>query len=119
LVAQFEAWSACCRHDHAIAGQLSIIGMDAVFFAVRNAKQAAHHYSTAFGMRRTAVPDSHTSPSSVPRGAGRRHERSLATRRTHARTALRSPSSRRYATTPNAVIAQPAAGTARAKASSL
>ena len=50
---------------------------------------------------------------------GRRYERSLATRRTHARTALRSPSSRRYATTPNAMIAQPAAGTARAQASSL
>ncbi|MBV9093202.1 MAG: 4-hydroxyphenylpyruvate dioxygenase [Streptosporangiaceae bacterium] len=28
--------------------------MDAVVFAVGNAKQAAHHYSTAFGMRRTA-----------------------------------------------------------------
>jgi 4-hydroxyphenylpyruvate dioxygenase len=31
-----------------------IIGMDAVVFAVGNAKQAAHYYSTAFGMRRTA-----------------------------------------------------------------
>src|SRR5487761_243153 len=31
-----------------------IIGMDAVVFAVGNAKQAAHFYSTAFGMRRTA-----------------------------------------------------------------
>src|SRR3984885_13658701 len=29
-----------------------IIGMDAVVFAVGNAKQAAHYYSTAFGMRR-------------------------------------------------------------------
>ncbi|WP_037907101.1 4-hydroxyphenylpyruvate dioxygenase [Actinacidiphila yeochonensis] len=29
-------------------------GMDAVVFAVGNAKQAAHYYSTAFGMRRTA-----------------------------------------------------------------
>jgi 4-hydroxyphenylpyruvate dioxygenase len=28
-----------------------IIGMDAVVFAVGNAKQAAHYYSTAFGMR--------------------------------------------------------------------
>jgi 4-hydroxyphenylpyruvate dioxygenase len=28
--------------------------MDAVVFAVGNAKQAAHYYSTAFGMRRTA-----------------------------------------------------------------
>jgi 4-hydroxyphenylpyruvate dioxygenase len=31
-----------------------IIGMDAVVFAVGNAKQAAHFYSTAFGMRRVA-----------------------------------------------------------------
>jgi 4-hydroxyphenylpyruvate dioxygenase len=31
-----------------------IIGMDAVVFAVGNAKQAAHYYSTAFGMRRIA-----------------------------------------------------------------
>jgi catechol 2,3-dioxygenase-like lactoylglutathione lyase family enzyme len=28
--------------------------MDAVVFAVGNAKQAAHYYSTAFGMRRIA-----------------------------------------------------------------
>jgi len=28
--------------------------MDAVIFAVGNAKQAAHYYSTAFGMRRVA-----------------------------------------------------------------
>ena len=31
-----------------------IIGMDAVVFAVGNARQAAHYYSTAFGMRRVA-----------------------------------------------------------------
>jgi 4-hydroxyphenylpyruvate dioxygenase len=31
-----------------------IIGMDTVVFAVGNAKQAAHYYSTAFGMRRVA-----------------------------------------------------------------
>src|ERR1700761_6063320 len=31
-----------------------VIGMDAVEFAVGNAKQAAHYYSTAFGMRRVA-----------------------------------------------------------------
>src|SRR5208282_3017633 len=31
-----------------------LIGMDAVVFAVGNAKQAAHYYSTAFGMRRVA-----------------------------------------------------------------
>ena len=49
----------------------------------------------------------------------RRYERLLATRRAQARTVFRSPSSRKYATTPNARIAQPAAGTARATASSL
>jgi hypothetical protein len=31
-----------------------VIGMDAVVFAVGNAKQAAHFYSTTFGIRRTA-----------------------------------------------------------------
>ncbi len=31
-----------------------VMGMDAVVFAVGNAKQAAHYYSTAFGMRRVA-----------------------------------------------------------------
>jgi 4-hydroxyphenylpyruvate dioxygenase len=31
-----------------------VTGMDAVVFAVGNAKQAAHYYSTAFGMRRVA-----------------------------------------------------------------
>jgi 4-hydroxyphenylpyruvate dioxygenase len=31
-----------------------ITGMDAIVFAVGNAKQAAHYYSTAFGMRRVA-----------------------------------------------------------------
>jgi 4-hydroxyphenylpyruvate dioxygenase len=31
-----------------------IVGMDAVVFAVGNARQAAHYYSTAFGMRRIA-----------------------------------------------------------------
>jgi 4-hydroxyphenylpyruvate dioxygenase len=32
----------------------SVTGLDAVVFAVGNAKQAAHYYSTAFGMRRVA-----------------------------------------------------------------
>jgi 4-hydroxyphenylpyruvate dioxygenase len=31
-----------------------VLGMDAVVFSVGNAKQAAHYYSTAFGMRRVA-----------------------------------------------------------------
>jgi 4-hydroxyphenylpyruvate dioxygenase len=34
--------------------RFGIIGMDAVVFAVGNARQAAHYYSTAFGMRRVA-----------------------------------------------------------------
>jgi len=37
-----------------IMDSFPIIGMDAVVFAVGNAKQAAHYYSTAFGMRRVA-----------------------------------------------------------------
>src|SRR3984885_13450619 len=31
-----------------------VLGMDAIVFAVGNARQAAHYYSTAFGMRRIA-----------------------------------------------------------------
>ncbi|MCP9979492.1 VOC family protein [Actinomadura madurae] len=34
--------------------EFPVKGMDAVVFAVGNAKQAAHYYSTAFGMRRIA-----------------------------------------------------------------
>ncbi|MFA1541231.1 4-hydroxyphenylpyruvate dioxygenase [Actinomadura monticuli] len=34
--------------------EFPVKGMDAVVFAVGNAKQAAHYYSTAFGMRRVA-----------------------------------------------------------------
>src|SRR4249919_4025134 len=37
-----------------LADPFPVKGMDAVVFAVGNAKQAAHYYSTAFGMRRTA-----------------------------------------------------------------
>ena len=37
-----------------IKDSFPIIGMDAVVFAVGNAKQAAHYYSTAFGMRQIA-----------------------------------------------------------------
>jgi 4-hydroxyphenylpyruvate dioxygenase len=36
------------------ADAFPVMGMDAVVFAVGNAKQAAHYYSTAFGMRRVA-----------------------------------------------------------------
>src|SRR3954462_4945798 len=34
--------------------EFPVKGMDAVVFAVGNARQAAHYYSTAFGMRRVA-----------------------------------------------------------------
>jgi 4-hydroxyphenylpyruvate dioxygenase len=37
-----------------VQDSFGIIGMDAVVFAVGNTRQAAHYYSTAFGMRRTA-----------------------------------------------------------------
>src|SRR3984957_3469849 len=47
-----------------------IIGMDAVVFAVGNAKQAAHYYSTAFGMRRVAYRGPETGyPDAVAHGA--------------------------------------------------
>ena len=35
----------------AAADEFPVTGMDAVVFAVGNARQAAHFYSTAFGMR--------------------------------------------------------------------
>src|SRR5215472_560329 len=39
-------------HDHpATADGFHVTGVDAVVFAVGNARQAAHYYSTAFGMR--------------------------------------------------------------------
>ncbi len=33
------------------ADEFPVTGMDAIVFAVGNARQAAHFYSTAFGMR--------------------------------------------------------------------
>src|SRR4029077_5249371 len=42
------------QHRPSAPFDFPVIGMDAVVFAVGNAKQAAHYYSTAFGMRRTA-----------------------------------------------------------------
>ncbi|HWF42654.1 MAG TPA: hypothetical protein VN683_11280, partial [Acidothermaceae bacterium] len=37
-----------------VADRFPVSGMDAVVFAVGNARQAAHYYSTAFGMRAVA-----------------------------------------------------------------
>ena len=54
MVAQFEARSHAGGMTTSAQDSFGIVGMDAVVFAVGNAKQAAHYYSTAFGMRRTA-----------------------------------------------------------------
>ncbi len=47
-----------CSHPNCMTtpaqDSFGIVGMDAVVFAVGNARQAAHYYSTAFGMRRVA-----------------------------------------------------------------
>src|SRR5512135_2758463 len=47
-------------------------GMDAVVFAVGNAKQAAHYYQTAFGMRLVAYrgPETCTHTSTAGTGIG-------------------------------------------------
>ena len=39
------------QHQAAVTDDFPVTGMDAVVFAVGNARQAAHFYSTAFGMR--------------------------------------------------------------------
>ena len=39
--------------EHSQTDEFPVTGMDAVVFAVGNARQAAHYYSTAFGMRCT------------------------------------------------------------------
>ena len=54
LVAQFEVGTHAIGMSMPAQDGFPIIDMDAVVFAVGNAKQAAHYYSTAFGMRRTA-----------------------------------------------------------------
>jgi 4-hydroxyphenylpyruvate dioxygenase len=45
---------AASHTDQATPEEFPVTGMDAVVFAVGNAHQAAHFYSTAFGMRRVA-----------------------------------------------------------------
>src|SRR5215831_15852679 len=42
---------AASHTDQATPEEFPVTGMDAVVFAVGNARQAAHFYSTAFGMR--------------------------------------------------------------------
>jgi 4-hydroxyphenylpyruvate dioxygenase len=60
--------------------QFPVIGMDAVVFAVGNARQAAHYYSTAFGMRCVAYRGPET---------GCRDEASYVLESGHARFVLR------------------------------
>jgi 4-hydroxyphenylpyruvate dioxygenase len=54
MVAQLELPSHAAFMSTPAHDNFSITGLDAVVFAVGNAKQAAHYYSTAFGMRRVA-----------------------------------------------------------------
>src|SRR3984885_11515018 len=54
LVAQFDINPHAGVMTTPAQDSFPVIGMDAVVFAVGNAKQAAHYYSTAFGMRRIA-----------------------------------------------------------------
>src|ERR1700749_919703 len=67
-----------------------VIGMDAVVFAVGNAKQAAHYYSTAFGMRRIAYRGPETGyPDEAGHGLESRRGGPTTTRSPTARTAWR------------------------------
>ena len=43
--------TAEAAHVPAATDEFPVLGMDAVVFAVGNARQAAHFYATAFGMR--------------------------------------------------------------------
>ena len=62
--------------------QFPVLGMDAVVFAVGNARQAAHYYSTAFGMRCVAYRGPET---------GCRDEASYVLESGHARFVFRGP----------------------------
>ncbi|HYK67988.1 MAG TPA: 4-hydroxyphenylpyruvate dioxygenase [Streptosporangiaceae bacterium] len=64
------------------ADQFPVLGMDAVVFAVGNARQAAHFYSTAFGMRCVAYCGPET---------GCRDEASYVLESGHARFVFRGP----------------------------
>src|SRR5215831_5118654 len=64
------------------ADQFPVLGMDAVVFAVGNARQAAHFYSTAFGMRCVAYSGPET---------GCRDEASYVLESGHARFVFRGP----------------------------
>ena len=64
------------------ADQFPVLGMDAIVFAVGNARQAAHYYSTAFGMRCVAYRGPET---------GCRDEASYVLESGHARFVFRGP----------------------------
>jgi len=64
------------------ADQFPVLGMDAVVFGVGNARQAAHYYSTAFGMRCVAYRGPET---------GCRDEASYVLESGHARFVFRGP----------------------------
>src|SRR5712691_5566790 len=64
------------------ASDFPVTGMDAVVFAVGNARQAAHYYSTAFGMRCVAYRGPET---------GCRDEAAYALESGRARFVLRGP----------------------------
>lgn len=53
-------------HTAREADPFPVKGMDAVVFAVGNAKQAAHYYSTAFGMKLVAYSDRRPAPARPP-----------------------------------------------------
>jgi 4-hydroxyphenylpyruvate dioxygenase len=70
-------------HDHpGMADGFHVTGLDAVVFAVGNARQAAHYYSTAFGMRCVAYRGPET---------GCRDEAAYALASGQARFVLRGP----------------------------
>jgi 4-hydroxyphenylpyruvate dioxygenase len=64
------------------ADEFPVLGMDAVVFAVGNARQAAHYYSTAFGMRCVAYRGPET---------GCRDEAAYVLESGHARFVFRGP----------------------------
>jgi 4-hydroxyphenylpyruvate dioxygenase len=64
------------------ADQFPVLGMDAIVFAVGNARQAAHYYSTAFGMRCIAYRGPET---------GHRDETAFVLESGHARFEFRGP----------------------------
>jgi 4-hydroxyphenylpyruvate dioxygenase len=74
--------TAEAAHPPAATDEFPVTGMDAVVFAVGNARQAAHYYSTAFGMRCVAYRGPET---------GSRDEAAYVLESGHARFVFRAP----------------------------